>query len=70
MKKGNILWYQHQRLEIVMYQVTIIRLQELIYLLDSKAMKPKGNVIIVPNVLFQNIFDKGPQNSLGIQFTK
>lgn len=47
-----------------MYQVTIIRLQELIYLFDSKAMKPKGNVIIVPNVLFQKIFDKGPQNRI------
>ena len=47
-----------------MYQVTIIRLQELIYLLDSKAMKPKGNVIIVPNVLFQKyLIDKGPQNN-------
>lgn len=42
-----------------MYRVTIIRLQELIYLLDSKAMKPKDNVIIAPNVLFQKyLIDK------------
>lgn len=45
-----------------MYQVTNTR-QELIYLLDSKAMKPKGNVIIVPNVLFQKYMtDKGPES--------
>lgn len=51
------LWY---RGEIVIYWVTIIRRQELIYLLDSKAMKPKGNVIIAPNVLFQKyLIDKG-----------
>lgn len=60
---GN--WYQ--RLETVMYQVTNMRLQELIYLLDSKAVKLKGNVIILTNVLFQkNLIDKGPQNNLRI----
>jgi len=41
-----------------MCQVTNMRLQEAIYLHDSKAMKLKGNVIIVPNVLFQKIFDR------------
>lgn len=54
------------RLETVMYQVTSMKLQELIYLHDSKAMELKGNVIIVPNVLFQKICDKGPQSNLRI----
>lgn len=49
-----------------MYQVTIIRQQELIYLLDSKAMTRKGNVTIVRNVLFEKTFDKGPQSTLRI----
>lgn len=50
-----------------MYQVTIIRLQELMYLLDYKSMKPKGNVIIVPNALFKKyLIDKGPQSNLRI----
>lgn len=49
-----------------MYQVTSMKLQELIYLHDSKAMELKGNVIIVPNVLFQKIRDKGPQSNLRI----
>lgn len=39
-----------------MYQVTIIRLQELMYLLDYKSMKPKGNVIIVPMPYLKNIW--------------
>lgn len=59
----------HQRLEIVMYQAAIIRQRELIYLLDSKAMKPKGNVTIVPNILFKKLFDKVPQSTLRIQLT-
>ena len=49
-----------------MYQVTIIRQQEPIYLLGSKAMTRKGNVTIVRNVLFEKTFDKGPQSTLRI----
>lgn len=47
-----------------MYQVTNIRPQDPIYLLNSKAMRPKGKAIILFNVLFQKIFDKSLQSNL------
>lgn len=67
MREGNILWLlvseaRNNHVSDHHYWTTKTNL-----LTDSKAMKPKGNVIIVPNVLFQKyLIDKDPQSNLRI----
>lgn len=47
-----------------------MRQKELIYLLNSKAMKPKSNVSITPNAYLKITFDKGPHSTLRINQIK